>query len=144
MTGVTTVSGTTLMAVFESETNGLFTVDSISSSDDGKTWGKRKIIYTPDSPNTSAGAPQIVNVGGTLCVSFMTNEDSQLSAPSDGYTTDTAAKLITSGDGGSTWGNKITVGPVLSVWPGLYSLTQTSLLMLFDHGGAKSQTITLS
>ena len=144
MTGVTTISGTTLMAVFESETNGLFTVNSITSSDDGKTWGNRETVYTPDSPNTSAGAPQIVNVGGTLCVSFMTNEDSQLSAPSNGYTTDTAAKFITSGDGGVTWGNKITVGQVLSVWPGLYSLGETSLLMLFDNQGAKSQTITLS
>ena len=144
MTGVTTISGTTLMAVFESETNGLFTVNSITSSDDGKTWGNRKTIYTPNSPNTSAGAPQIINVGGTLCVSFMTNEDSNLSAPSNGYTTDTAAKFITSGDGGVTWGNKITVGQVLSVWPGLYSLGGTSLLMLFDNKGAKSQTITLS
>ena len=143
MTGVTTVSGTTLMAVFESETNGLFTVNSITSSDDGKTWGSRKTIYTPDSPNTSAGAPQTVNVGGTLCVSFMTNEDSSLSAPSNGYTTDTAAKLITSGDGGVTWGNKITVGQVQSVWPGLYSLGGTSFLMLFDNNGAKCQTITL-
>ena len=144
MTGVTTVSGTNLMAVFESESDGTFDVMSITSSDDGKTWGNRKTVYTPDSPNTSAGAPQIANVGGTLCVSFMTNEDSTETAPSSGYTTTTAAKLITSGDGGVTWGNKITVGQVLSVWPGLYTLGQTSFLMLFDNGGAKAQTITLS
>ncbi len=144
MTGVTTISGTNLMAVFESESDGTFDVDSITSSDDGKTWANRKTVYTPDSPNTSAGAPQIVNVGGTLCVSFMTNEDSNLAAPSNGYTSNTAAKLITSGDGGLTWSSKITVGPVLSAWPGLYALGKASLLMLFDHGGAKSQTITLS
>lgn len=144
MTGVTAISGTKLIAVFESETNGLFTVKSITSSDDGKTWGNRNTVYTPNSPNTSAGAPQIVNVGGTLCVSFMTNEDSTLSAPSSGYTTNTAAKFITSGNGGLTWGNKITVGQVLSVWPGLYSLGKTNLLMLFDNKGAKAQTITLS
>ena len=144
MTGVTTISGTKLMAVFETESQGTFTVSSITSSDDGKTWGNRNTIYTPDSPNTSAGAPQIVNTGGTLCVSFMTNEDSALSSPSSGYTTNTAAKLITSGDGGLTWGNKITVGQVSSVWPGLYTLSKSSFLMLFDHGGAKAQTITLS
>ena len=132
------------MAVFESESDGTFDVISITSSDDGKTWGNRHTVYTPDGPNTSAGAPQIVNVGGTLCVSFMTNEDSTLSAPSNGYTSNTAAKLITSGDGGLTWGNKITVGQVLSVWPGLYDLGGTSLLMLFDNGGAKAQTINLS
>ncbi len=143
MTGVTTVSGTDLMAVFESESEGTFSIMSITSSDDGKTWGNRSTIYTPDSPNTSAGAPQIINVGGTLSVSFMTNEDSVLAAPSDGYTTNTTAKFITSGDGGLSWGNKITVGQVLSSWPGLYALEGASLLMLFDHGGAKAQTITL-
>ncbi len=143
MTGVTTVSGTDLMAVFESESGGTFSIMSITSSDDGKTWGNRSTIYTPDSPNTSAGAPQIINVGGTLSVSFMTNEDSVLAAPSDGYTTNTTAKFITSGDGGLSWGNKITVGQVLSSWPGLYALEGASLLMLFDHGGAKAQTITL-
>ena len=131
------------MAVFESESEGTFSITSITSSDDGKTWGNRNTIYTPDSPNTSAGAPQIINVGGTLSVSFMTNEDSVLSTPSDGYTTNTTAKFITSGDGGLSWGNKITVGQILSVWPGLYALGGASLLMLFDHGGAKAQTITL-
>ena len=144
MTGVTTVSGTDLMAVFESESDGTFQIKSITSSDDGKTWANRNTVYTPDSPNTSAGAPQIVNVGGTLCVSFMTNEDSNLSAPSSGYTTNTAAKLVTSGDGGLTWGNKITVGEVESVWPGLYAVGEASFLMLFDKGGAKAQAINLS
>lgn len=102
MTGVTAISGTNLIAVFESETVGTFSVQSITSTDDGKTWGNRKTVYTPSSPNTSAGAPQIVNAGGTLCVSFQTNEDSSLNAPLSAYTTKTAAKLITSGDGGLT------------------------------------------
>ena len=144
MTGVTTLSGSTLMAVFETESSGTFTIAAITSEDDGKTWGGRKTIYTPSSPNTSAGAPQIVTVGSTLGVSFMTNEDSQLSAPSSGYTSNTAAKFITSGDGGNTWGNKMTVGQVQSAWPGLYTLDETSLLMMFDNGGAKAQKITLS
>lgn len=58
MTGVTSASGVDLMAVFESESEGLFSVKSITSSDDGKTWGNRSTVYTPDSPNTSAGAPR--------------------------------------------------------------------------------------
>ena len=45
MTGVVTVSGTTVMAVFESEVTGTFTINAITSSDDGKTWGDRKTIY---------------------------------------------------------------------------------------------------
>lgn len=146
MTGVAAISGTgpNLMAVFESESGGAFTVMSITSQDDGNTWGDRQTVYVPDSPNTSAGAPQIVNVGGSLGVSFMTNEDSILPAPSGSYTTNTAAKLITSGDGGVTWGNKMTVGQIQSVWPGLYTLDDSNLLMLFDNAGAKAQKITLS
>ena len=143
MTGVTTISGSNLMAVFESESSGTFTINAITSTDDGKTWGGRKTIYTPDSPNTSAGAPQIVTVGTSLGVSFMTNEDTQTATPSSSYTSNTASKFITSGDGGVTWGNKITVGEVQSVWPGLYTLDESNLLMMFDNGGAKAQKITL-
>jgi len=144
MTGVTTVAGSTLMAVFESESSGTFTINAITSTDDGKTWGGRKAIYTPSSINTSAGAPQIVTVGATLAVSFMTNEDSQMATPSSTYTSNTAAKFISSGDGGNTWGNKKTIGEVQSVWPGLYTLDETNVLMMFDNGGAKAQKITLS
>ena len=144
MTGVVTISGNTVMAVFESESNGLFTIMSITSSDDGKTWGNRATVYTPDSVNTSAGAPQIANVGGKLAVSFMTNEDSQDASPTSSYTSNTAAKFITSGDSGSTWGNKVTVGQVQSVWPGLYTLDESNVLMMFDNGGAKAQKLSLS
>ena len=144
MTGVATISGNTLMAVFESETNGYFTINAITSTDNGVTWGGRKTIYTPSAPNTSAGAPQIINVGGTLAVSFQTNEDIGASAPSDSYPGTTSVKLITSGNGGNTWGNKILVGPAPSVWAGLYDIDASSFLVMFDHGGAKAQRITLS
>lgn len=144
MTGVTTVSGSNLMAVFETETSGLFTIASITSADDGETWGNRQTIYAPDSPYTSAGAPQIVTVGSTLVVSLQTNEDSVLAAPASSYLTKTAAKLITSGDAGGTWGNKVTVGEVVSVWASLYTLDTADFLMMFDNGGAKAQKISLS
>ena len=144
MTGVATISETALMAVFESETDGYFTINAITSPDNGQTWGGRKTIYTPSAPNTSAGAPQIINVGGTLAVSFQTNEDLGPSAGSSNYPGSTAGKLITSGDGGRTWGNKIMVGPVSSVWAGLYDIDGTNFLMMFDNGGAKAQKITLT
>lgn len=144
MTGVTTISGSNLMAVFETESTGLFSIAAITSTDDGKTWGNRKTIYTPDSPNTSAGAPQIITIGSYIVVSFQTNEDSELSAPASSYLTNTAAKLIMSGDSGATWGNKITVGNVVSVWPSLCTLDTADFLMLFDNGGAKAQKISLS
>jgi len=144
MIGVATVGGSNVIAVFESESNGLFSIMSITSGDDGNTWGNRATVYSPDSPNTSAGAPQIINVGGALGVSFMTNEDSQDVAPSSSYTTNTAAKFLTSRDGGSSWTNKVTVGQVQSVWPGLLALDDSNLLMMFDNGGAKAQKIALS
>ena len=144
MTGVTTLGGNKLICVFESETTGVFSIHSITSDDDGKSWGNRHTVYTPTNPNTSAGAPQVVNVGGTLAVSFITNEDSGITSPSPAYTNDVAVKIVTSGDGGATWGNKITVGPVESVWSGELDLDQRSFLVVFDHGGAKAQKVTLN
>lgn len=144
MTGVTTISGSTLLAVFETSMDGTFKIGAITSTDDGKTWGGRKIIYTPVRPNTSSGAPQIINVGGTLVVCFITNEDESLSSPAPEYTGKTAVKLITSGDGGSTWGNKITVGNVQSLWPGMLALDSKTFLTMYDNGGVKAQRIALS
>ena len=132
------------MAVFESETTGLFSIMSITSADDGKTWGNRRMVYTPYSQYTSAGAPQIITVGSTLAVSFQTNEDTHLTAPASNYVGNTTAKLVTSTDGGSTWGNEILVGGAVSVWPSVYDIDATNLLMPFDHGGAKVQKISLS
>lgn len=59
MTGVATISGSNLIAVFESEQGGYFQVDSITSSDDGKTWGNRQTVYLPTGKNNNAGAPQV-------------------------------------------------------------------------------------
>ncbi|KAI4125769.1 MAG: hypothetical protein LQ338_004086 [Usnochroma carphineum] len=146
MTSVAALSSpTSLILVYETETTGLFFLGAVFSADDGKTWGGRTTIYTPSSPNTSAGAPQVVNVGGTLVVSFMTNEDQQLSAPSNSYTDHTSVKVITSGDLGKTFGNKVTVGAPQSVWPGLMDLgAGGKFLYLLDKAGAKAQLITLS
>lgn len=144
MTGVTTVSGSTLVAVFETESTGLFTIASITSTDDGKTWSGRRAVYTPTSPYASAGAPQIITVGGTLVVSFQTNEDSALEGPAGNYLDGSVAKVITSGDGGRGWGDKIAVGGVVSVWPGMVVLDAGTFLVLFDEGGAKGQSVGLS
>lgn len=76
----------------------------------------------------------------------MTNEDQVLSSPSSSYTDNTAAKVVTSGDGGRTWGNKVTVARQQSSWPGLLDLggVKGQFLYLFDRGGAKSQLMSLS
>lgn len=140
MTGVASVNSGTLMAVFESAVGGLFTVNSVTSTDDGQTWGNRQNVYTPTGTNNNAGSPQVVNVGGTMCVSFMTDEDTS----EHSWVNGADAKLVTSGDGGSTWGNKITVFPVQSNWPGLLTLSDSSFLVMADNDGAKSQLVTLA
>ncbi|KAL8734501.1 MAG: hypothetical protein Q9166_001401 [cf. Caloplaca sp. 2 TL-2023] len=146
MTSVASLANSkSLMLVYETETTGLFYLGAVFSNDDGKTWSGRRTIYTPSSPNTSAGAPQIINVGGTLVVSFMTNEDQQLQQPAGAYTDHTAVKVITSGDLGTTWGNKVTVGQQQSSWPGLMDLgSNGQFLYLLDRAGAKSQLVTLT
>ncbi|KAL9107002.1 MAG: hypothetical protein Q9227_008038 [Pyrenula ochraceoflavens] len=135
MQGVATVTGSELIDVFETETGGgQFTIGAVSSSDDGKTWGNRRTIFTPSVGNANANAPQVVNVGGTLVVSLQTDEDNPGQE---------AMKIITSGDGGATWGNKLTVLQPVSIWPGLLTLDDSSLLGMADNGGAKSQKILL-
>lgn len=147
MLGVAVVRGTELIAVFESEQNGLFTVDSIRSRDDGKTWGARRRVYTPSGTDNNAGAPQVVNVGGTLVVSFMTDEDTQLHRWSGSASA--SAKVIVSTDQGRTWGAAVIVGPVQSSWPGMVvvgdvvgpMVRESEVLVMFDHGGCMLQRL---
>jgi hypothetical protein len=147
MLGVTNTGGSTLLAVFESKDTapggtGLFTVNAVTSPDDGQTWGGRRRVYTPaGAPGaaTNAGAPQIAQVGSALVVSFMTDEDTVAQQ----WPNQAAAKIVTSTDGGNTWANKLTFGPVQSFWPGLLDLDSSSVLGLVDNNGAKAQKIVL-
>lgn len=43
------------------------------STDDGYTWGSRTRVHTA-ADDHQLGAPQVINVGGTLVVSFMSDE----------------------------------------------------------------------
>ncbi|KZV68456.1 glycoside hydrolase family 93 protein [Peniophora sp. CONT] len=121
-----------LIAVFETETGGgLFHIGAVSSSDDGKTWTDRRVVYQSSGHN--AQAPQVVNVGGTLVVSFQTDEDGAY-----------VVKVVTSSDG-QTWGSKTTVLGATSEWAGLLTLDSTSFLALAgDNGKASAQKVVLS
>jgi hypothetical protein len=154
MVGVVETADGTLIAVFESldkkhETG--YKIYSVSSSNGGKTWGNRKLIYNPgDSKN--AGAPQIVRIGDMLVVSFMTDEDRVPYAQRTGddknkqWPTVTAAKFITSNDGGVTWGDKTTVFPEQASWPSLLAVENEKALLYLgsDPSGVKSQKVTFS
>lgn len=137
MTGVATVDGANLIAVFETEAGGYFSINAVTSADDGKTWGNRHAVYVPTGTNNNAGAPQVINVGGTLATSFYTSEDT-------GDPNQTSCKVVTSGDGGVTWGNKVLFGPVTSVWAGMVDIDQSNFLTLVDHGGASVYKMALS
>ena len=132
-----------LICVFESDDTspggtGLFTLGAVTSTDDGATWGNRHTIYTPTGQGNNAGAPQVILAGSTLAVSFMTDEDTS----NHRWINGADVKLITSADG-QTFGNKISVFPVQTNWPGQIALSDTSILVMGDNGGAKAQNILL-
>ncbi|KAI1426942.1 glycoside hydrolase family 93 protein [Xylaria sp. FL1777] len=129
-----------LMAVFENTESGRFSIDYVLSHSDGRSWGQRTRLYTA-SNNGQAIAPQICNVGGTLVVSFMTDE-SVGSNGADGA----QMKVVTSTTGGATWNASVVTGQVASHWPGLFARDSTHFLALYskDGLGAVSQLYQLT
>ena len=73
--------------------------------------------------------------------SFLTDEDTS----SHDWASEAGAdaKIVTSGDGGATWGNKLTFSQVQSFWPGLLDVDDTTFYGLADDGGSKAQLMTL-
>ena len=140
MIGVATVTGSGVIAVFENTEDGRYSIDSMTSSDDGKTWGNRRRVYTPTGNGNNAGAPQVINVGGTLVVSFMTDEDTQLGQ----WISGASGKLVTSVDGGATWGDKIEVFASQANWPSMVGLDDSNFLYMSDMSGAKSVQVALT
>ncbi|KAK4181974.1 bnr asp-box repeat domain protein [Podospora australis] len=144
----------TLLCVFESTESGMFSINRVISRDDGYTWGERRRVYTA-APRKSAGAPQVINVGGTLVVSFMTNEDVEM--PGGASSVDGGQmKIVTSIDGGQTWstggigskhgtsqkalavvgGDREVHGELGGIhWPGLYRLDNDSFLVFYSRAG---------
>ena len=142
MIGIANFGGENLLAIFETTVNGKFQVWSVTSPDDGKTWGNRRIVYVPSTPNANAGAPQVISVGNTLVASFMTDED----APLGDWPKGAAMKIVTSQDGGATWTQLTTVTGTApnSYWPGLLAMDDNSFLALSDQGGSKALRVALS
>ena len=130
-----------LIAVFENTETGVFQVDCVTSPDDGKTWGNRHNVYTAEGADggISAGAPQVLNVWGALVVSFMTGESMGQKSYANGE-----VKVLTSADGGKTWGQKMKVFDAPNQWPGLFVLDQDNFLVTAQNGGrAYSQKVTI-
>ncbi|KAI0855008.1 glycoside hydrolase family 93 protein [Xylaria cubensis] len=137
MIGVAPIDGNgNLIAVFENTESGRFSIDSVLSHDDGRSWGQRARVYTA-SNGGEAVAPQVINVGGTLVASFNTDESIGDTGAINGQ-----MKVVTSTNGGQTWGPSTVTGQASSHWPGLFTLDSTRFLALYskDGLGAVSQT----
>ncbi|KAH8552515.1 glycoside hydrolase family 93 protein [Umbelopsis sp. PMI_123] len=147
MPGVTefdTGTGKQLLAIFETTEDGPhtgpFRVKSVTSSDDGNSWGNRNTVYIPQGTNNNAGSPQVATMDNNVLVAiFMTDEDTSL----HNWTQGASAKALVSTDG-VHWSNKITVSPVQTSWPGIIPLDTNHLLTLFDHQGVHTQAMLLS
>ncbi|KAF2186352.1 glycoside hydrolase family 93 protein [Zopfia rhizophila CBS 207.26] len=128
MLGLTRTSpnSPTLLAVFESKNttgNNLYTIHTISSPDDGQTWGSRNLVYS--SLGHNAGAPGLIRVGNKLVTSFGTDED--------GGTWPTGAmKVVVSSDGGRTWGDKTTIHAQPAQWSGMLAIDDRRFLAMYE------------
>lgn len=115
--------------VFENTESGHFSIDAVFSQNDGISWNSRKRIYTAANKRES-GAPAVINVGGKLVVSFMTNEDVDIPQVDGGQ-----MKVIVSTNGGQSWGGSTVTGDRGSHWPGLLTLGSTEFLALYSQNG---------
>lgn len=136
-------TGKHLLMVYETNEKTLhLKVWAQTSSDGGASWGDRRIIFDPEktNPGRTAGGPGIVNVNGTLVVSFMTNQDSPTghNYPSEG----TGMKVITSTNQGKDWSTATAVMKVGS-WGGITTVGDFILVLAAHEGKAFGQKIKL-
>ncbi|KAK0732914.1 Sialidase [Lasiosphaeria miniovina] len=152
MTGVADLDGggMNLICIFESTESGPFTITRVLSSDGGYTWSRRARVYTAGN-GKNAGAPQIINVGGALVASFMTNEATDVATIDGGQmkvvtSMNSAAAWSSSGGGTGTSRGAVVTGDRGSHWPGLFVLDSKCFLALYtrDGLGAVSQRYCLA
>ncbi|KAH8429754.1 sialidase family protein [Aspergillus melleus] len=128
-----------LIAVFESlwDNTG---ITSVTSDDDGKTWGNRRLVYKGTNGPPSEAAPQIVRVGEkTLVVSFSTWEDDREAGDSKPPN----VKVVVSTDGGASWGQKTLVHKNCH-WAGEVAVDGNSLLVMCDYDDGTSVSTRVS
>ncbi|KAJ7156842.1 neuraminidase, partial [Mycena crocata] len=142
-TQLTTPAGAVrLLCVFETTegTAPRFTVKSVESSDDGRTFSNRRQVFVPGGSNNNAGSPSITTTtAGTLVVSFMTDEDTS----AHNWPNSAAQKILTSSSTSpAVWGQKTTIFGASSFWPSVYRRVDTAtILACADNGGAKCHEV---
>lgn len=133
--------------VFENTEDGPFSIRYVLSYDDGMTWDEstRSILYDPADPASTAQAPSVINVAGTLVASFMTNEDTP--SDTDGDADDGTFKVVTASASSSelVWADETSISTEAH-WPGLYALGSSDFLALYgsDTVGLASREYSVS
>ncbi|CAN8097639.1 unnamed protein product [Discula destructiva] len=126
-----------LVMVFETTRRGrTFTLEAVLSYDDGETWGHRQVVFDGVPAKTNAGAPQIeAFANGGLAVVFMTDMDVEKRK----WPWNADVKVIFGGpllDGKIQWHAPEHAFPRVSLWPGIFKLSDTQLMVLCEHGKA--------
>ncbi|KAK0302768.1 hypothetical protein LTR29_017130 [Friedmanniomyces endolithicus] len=114
------------ISLFSSAPYAGFSVHSVTSPDDGTTWGNRRLVFKPSTAKHRAGAPHLIKVGDTIVVSFMNSEHVPIHDDdcAVGYGA-TAVTILTSGDGGKSWGNQYDVFSSKANQAGIVALNET-------------------
>lgn len=131
-----------LVMVFEVKDGDYFYLGTVTSYDDGNTWGSRNTIFRP--ANRNAGAPQIATINGNLAVVFMTDQDWTGSLNWPGQAD---IKMIFSSElrnGQVTWDSSaMEVSQDSSYWPGAFQKSADSIIAVYERGGIpRGKTVT--
>ncbi|KAI0835789.1 glycoside hydrolase family 93 protein [Hypoxylon sp. FL0890] len=123
-----------LVMVFEINDNTHVYLGTMTSYDDGNTWGNRNTIYRPSQHN--AGAPQIASLGNNLAVVFMTDEDRAVSDIA--WPNKADIKMIFSTqlrNGQLTWTSQtFELSGQSSYWPGLFQRGTNDVMAVYERG----------
>ena len=145
------------MCVFETtEGRGTFSVKSVTSSDEGTTWGNRSVVYAPSDPSKNGmssllrlspypSSPKLFELEH-LCVvvtrpvagapQVVENPDGTLvvsfmtdedNDAAHTWPAGAAFKIVTSA-AGDNWGDETQVTGIPSYWPGLFSQSDGDVL----------------
>ncbi|KAI1097322.1 glycoside hydrolase family 93 protein [Jackrogersella minutella] len=123
-----------LVMVFEVNDNTNVYLGTVTSYDDGNTWGSRNTIFRPSQHN--AGAPQIASLGSNLAVVFMTDEDRAVSDIA--WPANADIKMIFSTqlrNGQATWTTQtMELSTESSYWPGAFQRDDTNMIAVYERG----------
>ncbi|KAI0378208.1 glycoside hydrolase family 93 protein [Hypomontagnella monticulosa] len=124
-----------LVMVFECKDGANFYLGTVTSTDDGNTWGNRNTIYRPSQHN--AGAPQIASLGNNLAVVFMTDEDT--AAGSLAWPGKADIKMIFGTQPSNaqvTWTSQtMHLSDDPSYWPGTFQRASNNIMAVYERGG---------